>query len=369
MTHKLDRKDLAYREIAEILCAEIREGRYAKEHSFPSLTTIMRRFGCSRGTVVKSVEELKRRGVVKTVSGSGIFVTRRGSANKIGLIVPGVAVTDFFKPVVSELNRLARKYGYQLVFGEVWSDNHEGRIQQTRDLAAEFIRGNIAGVIYEPLAGKTGDEINAKILELFTKKQIPAVLLDCDIVQFPERSAYDVVGVNDFESGARIARHLLDVGAKNVHFLVGSLFPTTFANRLSGAESMLALASKTPWKGPDILYAEADDLAALKKYLENCKRRPDAFICSNDVIASVFKQTLEKAGLRVPQDIMLTGFADLPVASLMTPPLTTVRQDRVLMARTAFRRLLERIRNPSLSPCDIFLPAPLIIRGSTMRLE
>ena len=87
-----------YCEIVEILCAEIREGKYAKERSFPSLTNIMHRFGCSRGTAVKSVEELKRRGVVKTVSGSGIFVTRRGSANKIGLIVPGVAVTDFFKP-------------------------------------------------------------------------------------------------------------------------------------------------------------------------------------------------------------------------------------------------------------------------------
>ncbi len=367
MTSELEHKGLFYREIADLLCTEIREGKYAREHAFPSLTNIMRRFDVSRGTAVKSVEELKRRGVVKTVSGSGIFVTRRGSANKIGLIVPGVAVTDFFKPIVSEINRLARKLGYQLVFGEVWSDSHEGRIQQVRDLAAEFIQGNFAGVIYEPLSGKTGDAINAKILELLTKKHIPVVLLDCDIVRFPERSSYDVVGVNDFECGARIARHLLDAGAMNVHFLIGSLFPTTFANRLSGAEAMLALASKTPWKGPDILYAEADDLDAFKRYFKNCKRSPDAFVCSNDVIASVFKQTLDKAGLRVPRDVLLTGFADLPVASLMTPPLTTVRQDRVAMARIAFRRLLERIRSPKLSPCDIFMPAPLIVRESTNR--
>jgi LacI family repressor for deo operon, udp, cdd, tsx, nupC, and nupG len=62
---------------------------------------------------------------------------------------------------------------------------------------------------------------------------------------------------------------------------------------------------------------------------------------------------------------MLTGFADLPIASLMTPALTTVRQNREHMAQTAFRRLVERIENPSLPPCEIFLPAPLVVRDST----
>ena len=72
-----------------------------------------------------------------------------------------------------------------------------------------------------------------------------------------------------------------------------------------------------------------------------------------------------KAGLRVPEDVMLTGFADLSVAALMTPPLTTVRQNREQMAGAAFRRLMERMSNPSLPPCDIFLPSPLVARGST----
>ena len=64
---------------------------------------------------------------------------------------------------------------------------------------------------------------------------------------------------------------------------------------------------------------------------------------------------------------MLTGFADLSIASLMTPTLTTVRQNREQMAQTAFRRLVERMENPSLPPCDIFLPSPLVVRESTNR--
>ena len=347
------------------LKGEILSGRYAESRVFPSEVALARRFGVSRSMLTNVVRELEREGLVSRHQGRGTFVKKRIVSRKIGLIVPGVAVTDFFKPVVSEINRLARDAGYELRFGEVWSVVREERIAQVRELAAEFIKGNFAGVIYEPLAGPVGDEINPHILELFDKKKIPVVLLDCDIVPFPERSRYDVVGVNDIEAGARIAKHLLSAGAKRIHFLICELCPMTFLNRLAGAESQLKLAGVKMPKGGNGLYAEADDLKTFKRHLKKQARRPDAFICSNDAIAAVFKQTLEKAGLRVPEDVMLTGFADLSVASLMTPPLTTVRQNREQMAETAFRRLMERIACPSLPPCDLFLPAQLVVRGST----
>jgi len=382
--------------LIESLKKDILSGKYGVGKSFPSVRALIRRTGLSNTTVLHALDELSHQGLILRKQGKGTFVARCTKSRKIGLIVPGVAVTDFFKPVVSEINRLAREADYELRFGEVWSEVREERIAQVRELAAEFIKGDFAGVIYEPLAGPVGDEINPHILELFDKKKIPVVLLDCDIVPFPERSQYDVVGVNDLEAGARIAKHLMEAGAKRIHFLICELFPTTFANRLAGAESALKLAGenvggglgisrptsvmmggamvgrvvlnapKFP-KGGNVLYAEADDLRALKRYLKKQKPRPDAFICSNDAIAAVFKQTLEKAGLRVPEDVMLTGFADLPVAALMTPPLTTVRQNREQMAQSAFRRLMERIANPSLPPCDIFLPAQLVVRESTRR--
>ena len=315
---------------------------------------------------MRAVAELKRMGLLGASPRSSTFVTGRGGSRRIGLIVPGVAVTDFFKPVVSEINRLARDAGYELSFNEVWSEVREERIAQVREFAAEFIKAEFAGVIYEPLAGPVGEEINPRILGLFDRRRMPVVLLDCDIVPFPERSRYDVVGVNDLEAGARIAKHLMSVGAKRIHFLICELCPTTFANRLAGAEAALKLAGAKMPGGGNVLYAEADDLKALRRYLKRQRRRPDAFICSNDAIAAVFKQTLERAGLRVPEDVMLTGFADLPIASLMSPPLTTVRQDREQMARAAFRRLMARIADPSLPPCDVFLPATLVVRGSTV---
>ena len=352
--------------IADELGEEIRAGRYAVRNSFPSLTQIMRRFGVSRPTAMRSVAELKRSGLLNASPRSSMYVSKTATSRKIGLIVPGIAVTDFFKPIVSEINRLAHEANYELRFGEVWSEIREERTTQVRELAEEFCDGNFAGVIYEPMAGPLGDEINPVVLEMFDRKKIPVVLLDCDIVPFPERSGYDVVGVNDLEAGARIANHLLSVGAKNIHFLIGKLYPTTFASRLAGAQFALQLAGMKISKGGNVLYAEADDLKSLKRYLKRQKARPDAFICSNDLIAAVFKQTLESVGLRVPEDVMLTGFADLPVASLMTPRLTTVHQNREQMARAAFERLMARIANPDLPPCDIFLPSRLVVRESTL---
>ena len=352
--------------IADELGEEIRAGRYAVRNSFPSLTQIMRRFGVSRPTAMRSVAELKRSGLLNTSPRSSMYVSKTATSRKIGLIVPGIAVTDFFKPIVSEINRLAHEANYELRFGEVWSEIREERTTQVRALAEEFCDGNFAGVIYEPMAGKLGDEINPVVLEMFDRKKIPVVLLDCDIVPFPQRSGYDVVGVNDLEAGARIANHLLDVGAKNIHFLICKLCPITFTNRLAGAEAALNIAGAKAPKGGNVLYAEADDLNALKRYLKRQKSCPDAFICSNDLIAAVFKQTLESVGLRVPEDVMLTGFADLPVASLMSPKLTTVHQNREMMAHMAFKRLMDRINDPSLPPCDFFLPSNLVIRESTV---
>ena len=354
-----------YRAIVNSLKEEILAGKFASAR-FSSVARIMRRFGVARATAVRIQNELKKERLISIRPSVGTFVAN-GASRRIGLIVPGVAVTDFFKPVVSELNRLARDAGYELRFNEVWSEVRDERIAQVREFAAEFVKGNFAGVIYEPLAGRIGDEINPRILDMFDRRKIPVVLLDCDIVPFPERSRYDVVGVNDLEAGARIVQHLIAVGAKRIHFLICELCPTTFVNRLAGAESQLRLAGANMPKGGNVLYAEADDLNALKRYLKRQSRRPDAFICSNDAIAAIFKQTLEKAGLRVPEDVMLTGFADLPVASFMTPTLTTVRQDREQMAQTAFRRLMERIADPSLPPCDLFLPSALVARGSTAK--
>ena len=95
------------------------------------------------------------------------------------------------------------------------------------------------------------------------------------------------------------------------------------------------------------------------------RKRPDAVICSSDTVAAQVLKRLSGAGIRVPEDVMVTGVNDLPLSSLTTPTLTTIHQPCFEIARAAFETLETRLANPEDPPRRIFLPAPLVVREST----
>ena len=353
-----------YTRVYETLKRDILSGKYSSRDPFPSVAMIIRCFAISNLTAVKVLEKLKNDGLVKSYQGRGTFVTSQGASRQIGLIVPGVAVTDFYGPIIREINEQAHKTGYTLHFKEIFSADRQERTHQVRELVAEFVKKRVAGVIFEPLAGPTGTEANEHILRVLDRAKIPVVLLDCDIVPFPERSGHDVVGTNDVEAGVRMMKYLLSIGARKIHFVMGMSSPATFDNRLYGAMSAIREWGRTC--KTEVLRCDPSDAKAIKRHLQR-KGRPDVFVCSNDLIAAVFKQTLDALGLVVPKDVMLVGFADLPIASLMTPKLTTIRQSREQMGQMAFKRLLDRIDDPALPPTEMLFPAPLIVRESTTK--
>ena len=229
----------SYSDIAECLFAEIREGRYSVHNSFPSLTRIMTRFGVTRVTAMRSVDELKRRGVVEALSRSGFKVIK--SNNTIGMILPGVAYSEFFAAIMDGVSQSCQKVGCSLLVGNVYSKSHEVRAQQAKDLAADFVRKGVAGVIFQPIEFlSNATQINRGIVSILTDANIPIVLIDYDIVQSPERSEFDLVGINNFDAGRRLAEHLMSKGAKNIHFLMRRHWAPSVCNRLEGVNAAIS---------------------------------------------------------------------------------------------------------------------------------
>ena len=113
--------DCKSRRLVESLTKDILGGKYGAGKPFPSVRALIRRTGLSNTTVLHALDELAHLGLISRRQGSGTFVKRHTVSRKIGLIVPGVAVTDFFKPVVSEINRLAKESGYELHSAVSWS--------------------------------------------------------------------------------------------------------------------------------------------------------------------------------------------------------------------------------------------------------
>ena len=367
--HGAGERPLSCVEIARALREEILAGKYRPLQGFPSSEMLSRRFGVTRVMARRALETLCHEGLLTSQRGRGTFVTQTGGSRQIGLIIPGIAYSAFFGPIISEINRLARQERYGLRFGEVFSTDIAARIREVRELAAEFVRNRVAGVLYQPLEGDAGVlALNRHILFVFARAKIPVVLLDGDVAPLPDCSEHDVVGIDDMEAGFRLGEHLVSAGARRVHFLFHP--PTASCDppdrrRLYGLAASLVQQGLPFDRSRSVLQAAPDDVDALRRHLR--RGRPDAFVCSNDSAAALFLRTLSSAGVRVPSDMMLAGFGGLPVSRILMPPLTTVLQPCDEIARTAFRRLLARIADPLLPPIRLSLPAPLVVRDSTVK--
>ncbi len=92
--------------------------------------------------------------------------------------------------------------------------------------------------------------------------------------------------------------------------------------------------------------------------------RPDAVVCANDQMAIGVLQALTSGGIRVPEDMAVTGFDDIFPGSLFEPSLTTVHQPMRLLGERACARLLDRIGSPGLPPTVELLPTDLVLRRS-----
>ena len=345
--------------IFDLLKADILAGKYAGGRPLPSAPALMQRFGVARATAVAALKELERCGFATSRRGKGTFPAER----TIGLILPGVAYSEFFLPIMSGLSRRCQEAGYGLLFGDAYSDDPVNRAAQAKALAEDFARKRVSGVVFQPVALlDNGQEVNAEIVSIFDAAKIPVVLIDNDIVMPPERSRYDLVGINNFEAGRRIGAHLAAAGAKRICFLVHAHCAASVRLRCDGLISAAREARRVKVFALD---AEPDDVSAVRKFVSQAK--PDAFVCGNDKTTARLRQTLARFGRKVPDEIMLAGFDDVQIASIMTPQLTTIRQPCDGIAEAAFAALVERMRNPSLHPREILLPAPLVVRESTQR--
>jgi DNA-binding LacI/PurR family transcriptional regulator len=108
-------------------------------------------------------------------------------------------------------------------------------------------------------------------------------------------------------------------------------------------------------------FSEASGRAAMKTLLEH---RPDAVFAASDRMASGALGEIRAAGLRIPEDIALVGFDDMPLAAEMEPPLTTVRQRPHQLGAAAATLLLDLLADPNGLPKRVILPTELIVRAS-----
>ena len=338
-------------------------GKYSRHEPLPSERALAMRYKVSRSTVHCALADLEREGLVLRRRGCGTFVTKQGALRQIGLLMPGVAYSEFFQPVATALSEMCTANDYGLSFMGAFSKDGSERAAQTLKQAGDLVSQRVRGVIFQPIESlPEAPRINKRILSVFKAADIPVVLLDSDIVPPPQRSGFDVVGVNNFNAGRALAIHLISAGARRIRFAMMPHPCYSIRDRFAGMQSALAAHGEPPSPAAEIDPTSERDVRRVLK-----AERPDAILCCCDTFAAYLKRTLDVLRKKVPEQILLAGFDDVQHASLMTPQLTTMRQPVRKIAETAFMALMERIARPDLPAREILLPTTLTVRGSTRR--
>jgi LacI family transcriptional regulator len=366
-----------YIAIAAALRKDILSGRYEGHEHFPSEGSLVRRFNVSRPTIERALRELKRDGFLAARAGSRSCLTSfaHNATGSIGVIVPDYHQIDFFTDLCNYISTVGKAEGYDVQFGNTTTLGIADRASWALHTARAYAKQKIVGVLLEPI-DLMADSTSATeaVLQVLNKSNIPVVLLDRDYLPSPNRSAYDLIGIDNAQAGYRIARHLIDAGAQNIRFLTQPNYASTIRGRIQGV-AQASLDSGIAWKRSNIVEIDPDDTESFLRIIRRIFTKGEggrcsptlrqAFVCRNDALAARLIQALSAEGWRIPNDAMVAGFDDGKIAQLLNPPLTTISQPVQLLAETAVASLLQRIRTPNLAPRSILLDAPLTVRRST----
>ncbi|MET9732352.1 LacI family DNA-binding transcriptional regulator [Streptomyces sp. NPDC006458] len=270
---------------------------------------------------------------------------RLGRTRTVLLVVPALT-TEFFAGVYTGAARVAAAHG----FGLVLYPSPEG-IGPARDPFASA-RAALDGIIASSMA--------ADALTALRGDQLPLVMLDSD-----PQGSHGATTVNlDITDGIRqITGHLLGLGHRHVLHLAADVPSWTFeiraqelADRLADHPGTTLRTIRTP------LTIDAARTAA-ETALTAPGTRPTAVVCDDDLLAAGTYKAARRLGLRIPDDLSVTGIDDLGLATAIDPELTTVRLDAELFGEQGMHALLAVLEGRSADSGDI--PVQLVVRAST----
>jgi LacI family transcriptional regulator len=273
-----------------------------------------------------------------------------GRTNVIGLVIPAGVGAIFNDPYFSQLIQgvsgacNAKEYSIML-----WLAEPEYERRMIRQIVSN---GTVDGVVVSSTL------MDDPIVLSLHNSNMPFILIG-------HHPTIDVnsVDIDNVQAAKQAALHLINCGRSRVATINGPQNQIAGHDRSDGfklalQEKGLAFDAALSVDGD---FTEASGYAAMQKLL---LAGPDAVFAANDIMAAGALRAIREAGLRVPQDIALAGFDDVPIAAQLTPPLTTIRQPIRSMGGLAVETLIEVIHQPETQPRRIVLQPELIIRAS-----
>jgi LacI family transcriptional regulator len=320
--------------------------------------------GVSRSTVSRvinndpNVKESTRQRVlevVKRVNYRPNTVARRlasGRTKIIGLILPTAQTslfTDpFFPGLIQGITTVCSARDYSVM---LWLTNQEQERINTQQVASDSLLDGLIIASYL---------INDPILETLSKSGMPFLLIG----RHPSRNDLNYVDADNLHGAREAVVHLLSLGRRRVAIITGPRDMIAGVDRREGYELAFRERDLTP---DPALMVEGDftESGGYTCMLRLIPQNPDAVFVASDAMAVGALRALRESGKRVPQDVAVVGFDDIPSAEHMNPPLTTIRQNIQGMGQLAAETLIQILNEGMTPPHRLVLPTELIIRSSS----
>ncbi|MSU66391.1 MAG: LacI family transcriptional regulator [Opitutus sp.] len=273
-----------------------------------------------------------------------------GRAHLVGLIIPDIQ-NPFYAEIARGVEDAAYAAQYALLLCN--SDENPAKEQFYLDVMRDE---SVDGIVLPPF-----DEADAAVLA-FAKTGIPVVCVDRSLA----RGATDLVEVDNHRGAFDAVSHLVAKGHKHIGLIEGRAQVSTSRERRRGYLDALAEHGIAVRK--DLIRAgdfKQESGRVLANELLDLRRPPTALFVCNDHMTVGALAALHHRGLRVPRDVAIVGFDDLPWAEALDPPLTVVRQPAYDVGRQAMELLLKRIMEPGRPPVTLRLLPELVVRRST----
>jgi LacI family transcriptional regulator len=351
----------------------IETGKFRIGDCIPAERDLAIQFKISRPTVAAAIHRLVQENLICRNRNAGSVVVRVPARQTLtfGAILLGMArhhqAETIFTAVGNEISHRAMlEHSMVLLQDPSWTENpaDPSLAERFQLIAEHFIARKVAGVFLMPQWILQDQYISASagIAEQFKRASIPVVLIDSDLIRYPGRSDFDVIGIDNFHSGYVLAGHFLKLGCRKIDFFAIAMRHPTQEARIAGYIKAMETHGIRP-DNASIHYGnllDADDVVETLR-----RRRPEAVLVVNDFQAASVLRLALKAGIKIPQDVRIGSFDDLPMAAHLTVPLTTIRQPAAGIGAIAFQTMLQRIAEPGLPPMHIELKGNLIVRESS----
>ncbi|MEK3921197.1 LacI family DNA-binding transcriptional regulator [Paenibacillus sp. FSL K6-2393] len=265
----------------------------------------------------------------------------------IGLLLPDIA-NPYFPQLARGVEDRMQEQDYRLIFGN--SDEDERKEQ---DYIQTFIQNNVVGVI---------SSTNYPHSSIYENLKIPVVFLDRTSLDRPS------VYADGREGGRLAAREIIKRGSRRITVMQGPSQIRPAQDRFEGAIEIIRDAGldyqviQTTSFSINEAGVWAEEL--FRKYADT-----DGVIASNDIAAMAVLHEASRIGKKVPDDVQVIGFDDIPMSSLLSPALSTIHQPAYEMGREAAGLLIQLVEQAAIENKNIQLPVSFIERGTTRKVK